>query len=266
MARPELPLLDVDIIKENLKSRKIGRKIQVYNSTKSTNDLARLYATDPNNDGLVIFAEEQTEGKGRFSNKWLSAPNESILCSILLLTNAMESETLSIAIAVAVAEAIGNTSKGLAQIKWPNDIILNDKKVAGILIEKAKIKNTDKDFCVIGIGINCHQKPDSFLSELLPFATSIDIENNSISDRNLIAKRLITCVDHRLNTAQTKPDELILQWRKLSTQLGHRLTILYNGKKFSGSCIGIDPQKGLILQLEKGGIRFFDAAHSSIVK
>jgi BirA family transcriptional regulator, biotin operon repressor / biotin---[acetyl-CoA-carboxylase] ligase len=266
MARPEFPLLDFDIIKENLNCRKIGSKILVFNSTKSTNDLARLYAADSDNDGLVIFAEEQTEGKGRFSNQWFSAKFESILCSILLLTNELESEILSIAVAVAVAETIGKTVKSKAQIKWPNDIILNDKKVAGILIEKAKIKKTDKDFCIIGIGINCHQKIDSFPLELRSIATSIDIENNSISDRNLIAKRLLTNADHRLQTAQTKPDNLIRQWRKLSTQLGHRLTLLFNGKKFSGSCIGIDPQKGLILQLERGGIRFFDAAHSSIVK
>ncbi len=293
MTSPEIPPLDAGIITEGLNRKRIGRKVIVYNSTTSTNDLARQYAKDRDNDGLVIFAEEQTAGKGRFNNKWYSNRSESILCSFLLIGNEIPGETISMACAVAAAQTIGKIGRNQAKIKWPNDIIINGRKIAGILIETVDSRKsivdsrkpnnqrpmtndqrlttndqrlTTNDCCIIGIGINCHQQPDSFPAELRSAATSIDIESNSTSNRNLIAKRLLHFVDYWLDAAIMKPQKLTRQWQKLSIQLGHRITLLFNGRQFTGSCIGLDPEKGLILQLETGGIRFFDAAHSSIAK
>jgi BirA family transcriptional regulator, biotin operon repressor / biotin---[acetyl-CoA-carboxylase] ligase len=264
MTNPEIPPLDVDIILQNLNSKRIGRKVVVYSSTTSTNDLARQYAQDRDNDGLVIFAEEQTAGKGRFNNKWHSYHSESILCSFLLIGNEIPGETISMACAVAVAQTLGKIGRNQAKIKWPNDIIINGKKIAGILIESERSKNIN--FVIIGIGINCHQQSDSFPAELRSSATSIDIQSNSISDRNMIAKRLLYFLDYWLDAAITEPQKLTSQWQQLSNQIGEQVTLVFNGRQFTGSCIGIDPEKGLILQLEMGGIRFFDAAHSSIAK
>ncbi len=256
--------LDPDKIKANLKTKRIGRKILVYNCTSSTNDVAAEYAKNKVNDGLVIFAEEQTAGRGRADNKWYSSRSDSILCSIVLVDNKLNAELLSLTCAVAVAEAIGKSAKGQARIKWPNDIILNGKKVAGILLE-LKTDNSGNT-CIIGIGINCHQKKGSFPLELQSIATSIDIESHSTSDRISLAKRLLTSMEHWLEVAALTSDKVIDQWRNLSVQLGHRVKLIYNGREFSGNCIGIDAEKGLILQLDSGGVRMFDAAHTTIVK
>ena len=256
--------LDPDRIKANLKTRLIGRKVIVYDSTSSTNDIAAEYAKNKENDGLVIFTEEQTAGRGRTGAKWYSSRFESILCSIVLTDSKCSSELLSLTCAVAVAEAIGKTADSEAKVKWPNDIVLNGKKVAGILLE-SKINSYGNAY-IIGIGINCHQKKDSFPPELQQIATSIDIESRTVCDRISLSKRLITSIDHWLYTAQQNSKKVTEQWRKLSIQLGHRLTVLFNRKKFTGNCIGIDPEKGLILQLDTGGVRMFDAAHTSIVK
>lgn len=251
-------LLDPDKIRANLNTKRIGKKILVFNSTSSTNEVAAEYATNKQNDGLTIFAEEQTAGRGRASNKWLSGCSDSILCSVLLTHCKLNPELLSLTAAVAVAQAVGQSAK----IKWPNDIILNGKKVAGILLES---KACDYGTAyIIGIGINCHQRKDSFPTELQEIATSIDIENHSTCDRIWLAKRLLTCLDHWLEIAQKDSSEIIEQWRQQSIQLGHRLTLLYNAVKFTGNCIGVDPEKGLILQLDSGGIRIFDAAHATI--
>ncbi len=256
--------LDPDKIKSNLKTKRIGRKIIVFNSTSSTQKIAAEYARNKENDGLVIFAEEQTAGKGRADSKWYSGYSESILCSIILAENKINSELLSLTCAVAVAEAIGKSANAEAKIKWPNDIMLNGKKAAGILLET----RTDSigNVCIIGIGINCHQTKDSFPVELQPIATSIDIESRSITDRTLLAKRLLTSMEHWLETAAERGDEVIDKWLSLSIQLGHRVKLIYNGQKFSGNCIGIDPEKGLILQLDTGGVRMFDACHTRIAK
>jgi BirA family biotin operon repressor/biotin-[acetyl-CoA-carboxylase] ligase len=261
---PITDLLDPDKIKSNLRTKRIGREILVYNSTSSTQKIAADYARNKVNDGLVIFTEEQTAGKGRADNKWHSKYSESLLCSIILTDNKLNSELLSLTCAVAVAEAIGKSANGNAKIKWPNDIMLNGKKVAGILLE-SKTDNSGNT-CIIGVGINCHQKEDSFPVELQPIATSIDIENHSITDRISLAKRLLTSLEHWLELAAQKGEKVIDKWQSLSIQLGHRIKLIYNGREYSGNCIGIDPENGLILQLDTGGVRMFEAAHTTIIK
>lgn len=257
-------LLDPDKIRANLNTKHIGKKILVYKSTSSTNDIAAEYATNKSNNGLAIFAEEQTAGRGRSGAKWISGRADSIICSIVLTKTKCSAELLSLTLAVAIAEAIGQPGGKPAKIKWPNDIILNGKKVAGILLE-SKTYNS-RTVYILGTGINCHQKGDSFPPELRPIATSIDIESKTICDRISLAKRVLTSIEHWLEVMEKDSTEIIEQWRKLSTLLGQRVTLIFNGNEFTGNCIGIDPEKGLILQLDTGGVRMFDAAHTAIVK
>jgi len=295
MARQRTDLLDPDEIKSNLKTKRIGRKILVYESTSSTNDVAAEYARNKQNDGLVVFAEEQTAGRGRVASQWLSGRADSILCSIVLIENMLNAELLSLTCAVAVAEAIDGQGGSRAKIKWPNDVMLNGKKVAGILLEskslpiaecgeavpalrsvgilptvgnKGKMPSPHRKskIYIVGIGINCHQKKDSFTDKLQRIATSIDAESNSVSDRVLLAKRLLSSVDYWLEVAGKNSREVIDQWRSLSIQLGHRISVVFNGNRFRGHCVGIDPEKGLVLQLDTGAVRMFDAAHTSIAK
>jgi len=257
--------MDPDQISANLKTKRIGKKIVVYRSTSSTNDVAAEYGKNRENDGLVVFAEEQTAGRGRAGRKWESGRADSILCSIVLAESVPQHHLLSLACAVAVAEAIGPAGAGShAKIKWPNDIMLNGKKVAGILLESKA--GRDGSFCIVGIGINCHHRPDSFTDELRPIATSIDIESRSIIDRVSLARRLLISVDHWLEVAQKSSRIVIDRWSELSVQLGHRTILVFNGAKFTGHCIGVDPEKGLILRLDTGGVRMFDAAHTTVAK
>ncbi len=252
--------LDCDKIKTNLKTRWIGSSIIVYKSTSSTNDIAAEYARSPNNSGAVIFAEEQTAGRGRGGNKWITKKGDSILCSIVLSTEQINPEILCLSCAVATAEAIGKSAK----IKWPNDIILSGKKTAGILLEKKKYKNHTA--YILGIGINCHQKRKDLPKELRKTATSIDIERGNFVDRNTLAKRLLSSIEHWLDIAKRNSGKVIEQWQKLSILLHHRVTVIYNNRKFTGNCVGIDPEKGLIVQLDSGSVRMFDSAHTSIEK
>lgn len=257
---PKSDTLDPDKIKANLNTKRIGKKILIYSSTSSTNDIAAEYAKNKKNDSLAVFAEQQTAGRGRTGAKWLSGQADSIICSILLTKVKLNAELLSLACAVAVADAIGKPAK----IKWPNDILLNGKKVAGILLE-SKAKD-DTTVYIIGIGINCHQQENDFPTELKQTATSIDIESRTVCDRISLAKRLLTSIEHWLEIAEQMPEKVTERWNKLSAQLGHRVTLLYNRRKFTGTCIGIDPQKGLVLQLDTGGVRMFDAVHTTIAK
>ena len=255
---PPTDRFDPDKIKPNTKC--IGSKVIVFDCISSTNDIAAEYAKDEDNNGLAVFTEEQTAGRGRAATKWLSPKAKSILCSILLTESQLRAELLCLTCAVAVAEAIGHHAK----IKWPNDITLGGRKTAGILVESTTF-NKHTAF-ILGIGINCHQNKEDFPPELRQTATSIDIETGAFCDRNLVSKRLLASIDHWLALARKNSKKVIKRWSKLSTLLNYRITLIYNDKQFTGTCIGIDPQKGLILQLETGAVRFFPAAHTTIAK
>ncbi len=273
--------LDPDLIRANLKTKRLGRRVVVYERTSSTNDIAAEYARNPDNDGLVVFAEEQTAGRGRTGATWLSAHGDSLLFSFALIDCGISSELLSLTCAVGVAEAIGKAGGRHAAIKWPNDVLLDGKKVAGILVESktrrtedrrqktapaSSLRPTASSLHIVGIGINCHQRPDSFPSELREIATSLDAISGTRCRRVTVAKRVLTSLDHWLSVAERDRQRVIDTWSRLSTQLGQRVTVSYNKRRFSGHCIGVDPEKGLTLQLDRGGVRMFDAAHTRIVK
>ncbi len=264
--------LDPDLIQANLRTKRIGRKVLVYEQTSSTNDVAAAYARNPAHAGLVVFAEQQTAGRGRSGARWHSARGDSLLFSLLLLDCNINSELLSLTCAVAVAEAIGQVGGCRAGIKWPNDIVLDGKKVAGILVEakaknqKSNIKNQTSNVHVIGIGINCHQTAEAFPPELRATATSLDLAGGTRCQRVTVAKRVLTSLDHWLPIAERNGRQVIETWSRLSTQLGQRVTLSFNKRRFTGNCIGVDPEKGLILQLDRGGVRIFDAAHTHLLK
>ncbi len=278
--------LDPDLIQANLKTRRIGRKVLVYDRTSSTNDIAAEYARNPENDGVVVFAEEQTAGRGRTGAQWYGGREQSLLFSVALVDCDISNELLSLTCAVAVAEAIGQVGGYQAGIKWPNDVLLGGKKVAGILVESKvqktrgslkcevsgvkssnfKLQTSNCLIYIIGIGMNCHQTPESFPPDLRTTATSLDLVSGSRCLRVTVAKRVLTSLDHWLRAAERNGQQVIDTWSRLSTQRGQRVTLSCNKRRFTGNCIGVDPEKGLILQLDRGGVRIFDAAHTHIVK
>jgi BirA family biotin operon repressor/biotin-[acetyl-CoA-carboxylase] ligase len=273
--------LDPDLIRANLKTKRIGGKVLVYDHTSSTNDVAAEYGRNPDNDGIAVFAEQQSAGRGRTGAQWHSGREESLLFSIALTSCNVSNELLSLTCAVAVAEAIGQVGGCQATIKWPNDILLDGKKVAGILLESknqrtedrgqktapsSAIRHPSSGIHIIGIGINCHQTADSFPPDLQTTATSLDLVSGTRCQRVTVAKRVLTSLDHWLRVAERNGGQVIDTWSRLSTQLGQRVTLSYNKRRFTGNCIGVDPEKGLILQLDRGGVRMFNAAHTTVVK
>lgn len=260
---PQAPL-DPDRIAAGLNTRRIGRKVVVFAETASTNDLAARYAADPANDGLAIFAECQTAGRGRAGAAWHGDRGKSLLCSVLLLAGPCPGELLSLTAAVAVAETLNDDLRVRARIKWPNDILVNGRKAAGILLETRGAARRVAH--IIGIGVNCLQSAEDFPPELRASATSLAIEAAAACDRTAVARRLLTSLDRWIETAAASPAVVTEAWRQYATQLHQRMTVIYSGRRFSGHCIDVDPEKGLVLRLDSGGIRMFDAAHTSIDK
>ena len=255
--------LDPDRIQSNLRTGRIGKKVLVFDRTASTNNVAAEYARNPANDGLVVFAEEQTAGRGRSGAVWHSGHGDSLLLSVVLIDYQAKNELLPLACAVAVAHALGQVGDHRARIKWPNDVLLGGRKVGGILVES---RQTGRHTAwIVGVGINCHQRADDFPRELRGTATSLALAGPTRCHRIPLARRVLTSLDHWLDVAERDSHPVTEAWSHLSTQLHQRVTLSYNGRHFTGHCIGVDPERGLILQLDRGGVRIFHAAHTHIV-
>lgn len=236
-------------------ARRVGRSVLVFPEVESTNDEAFSH----NVDGLCVFAERQSRGRGRRGSAWIAPPGSSLLLSLLLgdkIAPALPAQRLVLASAVAVAETLHEVADIEAQIKWPNDLLVDGRKIAGILVESRSGSH------VIGIGLNVHQSAEQFTGELAVSATSIRAIGGRTVDRVLLAKVLLGRLDEWIAHAAASDgaDALHEQWRRRSATIGRRVELLHDQKTFTGTVIDIAPDVGLIVRLDSGVLRTFEPA------
>src|SRR5919112_3191494 len=238
----------------------IGKRIYRYKKIRSTQQLAISLAESniTNEHGTVILADEQDEGIGRGKKKWVS-PIGGLWMSLIIKPRIKFAKLnmISVISAISVCEAINDISQLKTNIKWPNDILINDKKLAGILID-TNTNNSKNDYLIIGIGINIDVDiPKINLSvasnNILPMrVTSIhnEIKVKNL-DRFILMKQLLGKVDFYLSLLEHDRynKKIIGIYKKLSNTLGKRIIVYHEGlKKYSGIVKEIDNGGGLILE------------------
>jgi len=174
----------------------IGHEIVVLEKTTSTNDAVLQMATPKTREGLVLFAEHQTAGRGQRNNRWESAARKGLWFSILLrpMIDISKSARLTAWAAETVAKTIQQELALAATIKLPNDVCVEGKKVAGMLVEM-RAQEHAPHFAIAGIGINANQTPEDFSEELRPHAISLAIALNRQVDRQKFAAALLLNLD-----------------------------------------------------------------------
>jgi BirA family biotin operon repressor/biotin-[acetyl-CoA-carboxylase] ligase len=253
---------DYKNINLQLETRFIGKRIYHYKRIRSTQQLAISFAETniTNENGTVILADEQYDGKGRGNKKWIS-PKGGLWMSLIIKPRIEldKINILSLIAAISVCEAINETSNLETRIKWPNDIVIDDKKLAGIIIDSS-INDSNIDYVVIGIGINMMVdiiKIDLSLasSDLLPQkVTSIQNENKEKSiDRFLLLKQLLKRIEYYLFLVENEKEKrkIIEIYKKLSNTLGKSIYVY--GKDIKGYYAiakDMDLDGGLILKRE----------------
>ncbi len=249
------------------------RLVEVYSRTSSTQDaIARLInAFGTKAAGALAAADFQESGRGRLGRSWIAPPGTCLTFSTAVITaphQPITSDRLMLATSVAVAHALEELPgipPAAVRIKWPNDILIANKKLAGILVEQSTRPNTPFTAYTIGIGINVDITSDHLASlppELNDKITSLHIAGIHTHRLTLLA-RTLTLLERYIHTAQ--PDWLREQWRTRSGQLGRHITLAYNNNQTSGTVLDIDPQHGLILQTDQGPILHLPAATTSVV-
>ena len=253
---------DYKNINLQLETRFIGKRIYHYKRIRSTQQLAISFAETniTNENGTVILADEQYDGKGRGNKKWIS-PKGGLWMSLIIKPRIEldKINILSLIAAISVCEAINETSNLETRIKWPNDIVIDDKKLAGIIIDSS-INDSNIDYVVIGIGINMMVdiiKIDLSLasSDLLPQkVTSIQNENKEkCIDRFLLLKQLLKRIEYYLFLVENEKEKrkIIEIYKKLSNTLGKSIYVY--GKDIKGYYAiakDMDLDGGLILKRE----------------
>ena len=242
-----------ELIQTGLKTSIVGRKVYHYTTIDSTNRAAKQYALSGAADGTVVFAEEQTSGKGRLNRQWVSPAGSNILCSIIFYPplNISSIFRLTMLASVAVVQAIKNVCGIEARIKWPNDVYIGGKKVCGILTEFSA--DYDKIvYAVVGIGVNVNfetgQKP-----EIKDIATSLYEESGQKVSRCRVFKALLEEVDTRY-TGLGRPGQGYLkrEWEQHSMVMDRKVNIFSGNETFCGIAKGISEDGHLILADEKG--------------
>ena len=175
----------------------IGREIIVLDETTSTNDVVLQMANGGAPEGLVVFAEHQTAGRGQRGNIWESAAGKGLLCSILLRPKvALQDSARLVDWAVkGIAWTVESACLRKVTIKSPNDIYIDGRKVAGVLVEM-RAQPGAPHLAVAGIGVNVNQTPSHFPEELRDCATSLAIVLGGQVDRNALAIALLRSLDH----------------------------------------------------------------------
>ena len=245
--------LNAHLIERDLGTKRVGKSVICFEEVGSTNDVAFDLGREGNTDGAVVLAESQRSGRGRLNRRWISPPGKNILLSVLLIDSdgRMGHGALTIAAGLAVAEGIEIATDLRAKLKWPNDVMIADKKAAGVLVELRKIGQVPA--AVIGIGVNANAfPPDDRVDRPV---TSIADELGYPVDRIDVVRSILRRMDKWIDRIERgSPSELRDAWISRCGMLGERITVLHKNDRYVGRVLEVSPLEGLILQGDEGQI------------
>ena len=252
-------MMTTDDILSGLQNQTIGRQIQIYDCVGSTNDLALQCGIDGAQEGTLILAESQTQGRGRHGRRWHAPPNSSILASVILRHRLRANQVglPNLIGAVAIATAINELTDLPTRIKWPNDVLIQGKKVSGVLTELEYDRHR-QPFFVMGFGVNVNTTRTDLPEELRASATSLQIESN----RKISRVVLLQAILHRLEEnylclKHNDIEPIIATANSLSYRYGDWIRIQMADGVFRGQAEMIDQDGGLLLKDMDGNLRKF---------
>lgn len=240
--------------------------IHVYPVVSSTNTVLKEMAEQGSPEGTVIIAEEQTAGKGRMGKSFYSPSKTGIYVSILLrpTISAEDSLFLTTSAAVATAKAIEDVCEKTADIKWVNDIYIDNKKVCGILTEGAfNVETGQLDYAIVGIGINICFPENGFPDDIKNIATAVfDKQTDSTNKRSILIAHLLDYFMEYYKNFNSK--QYVDEYINRSMILGREINIIDGDKTIPATAMEIDQKCRLKVQLNDGSNRWLSSGEVSI--
>jgi BirA family transcriptional regulator, biotin operon repressor / biotin---[acetyl-CoA-carboxylase] ligase len=254
--------VSADEIRLGLKTKFLGQSIQYEDSVDSTQRVAHRLAYDQSMEGTVVVAEEQTLGRGRMDRKWYSPKYTGIWMSIILRPKIPlpKAPQLTLIAAVAVVQAIEELTELTPQIKWPNDILINGKKLTGILTE-LQAEADQINSVIIGMGINVNQALEDFPIELREIATSLAIEQGVFFSRSSIIRSVLTNLEKLYILYLEKgffPIKIL--WESYAISIGKTIKARTLSNVIEGKALGITDDGVLKIEDHSGEIHYIYSA------
>ena len=234
--------------------RVVGRDIRVFEQTTSTNDVAEKLARDGVKEGVAVFAESQTKGRGRLGRRWMSPTRKGLWFSVLLRPELRPQETtqLTVAAATALRRAIATVTHLQADIKWPNDLLLDGRKVVGILTEMSAEVDRVRHV-IIGIGVDVNQTQHEFPPELRELATSLKLAGQETVDRAELATEMLRELDaDYLRVCAGKFGQIADEWEAGCGTIGKNVTVQMGTRQVRGRAEALDNDGALLVRSEHG--------------
>ena len=254
-------------ITKGLSTKVIGHNIEFHNEVDSTNSVLKQLASQGAPEGTVVIADSQTKGRGRLGRSWLSAPGKGIWMSLLLRPKLHPEsiQVLTLAAAVAVTKALERFELPDTGIKWPNDILIKDKKVCGILTELSA--EADRiSWVIIGIGLNVNHL--DFPEEIKDLATSVRAQTDpdKLFDRSTLASSIINNFEVIYNKfVEYGSGPVIEQWKQYNITLGKRVKLFsQDGAYIIGTATDIMPDGRLVIKKDDGVLEYILSGEISL--
>jgi len=240
-------------VARNLKTKFIGKKIHYFDYLTSTMDLAMQLGIEGAVSGTLVLAESQSKGRGRLGRDWFSPKYKGIYLSLILRPEILPAACpiLTLMSAVSICEALKDAVDVDVQIKWPNDLLMHNKKVAGILTEmNAEVDKVN--FVVIGLGLNVNNDKKS----LIAGATSLKEQQGVEINRVVLLQEILCKLESNYYLLENKgSSEIINKWRNFAVTLGMRVKVDYQNKRIEGQATDIDSDGALLIRKDSGVIQ-----------
>jgi BirA family biotin operon repressor/biotin-[acetyl-CoA-carboxylase] ligase len=240
-------------------------KIIHFDVLESTNGKALELAHKGAEEGIVVLADSQTAGRGRFGRKWYSPPGQGLFFSAILHPPFTDRRlfVLPLGAGCAVAAALKSVTGLAPRLKWPNDVLIGEKKVSGILIETSQVSG--RFAAVIGIGININNT--DFPEEISQTATSILLEcKREVSSSALLDICLHELSDRYEHFISGRSEKIVREAREISSLLGRQVRIPTSGGEFHGNVVDLDETGALVVRLRDGAVRAFTTGEVQLVR
>ncbi len=267
LSAPDLLLAD-DLLARLGTGCLVGRDIRVFRQTTSTNDIVEKLARDGVKEGVAVFAESQTNGRGRLGRKWASPSRKGLWFSVLLRPDLrpQEATRLTVCSAIALRRAIAQLTGIAPEIKWPNDILIGGRKAAGILTELTAELDQVR-YLVLGIGVDVNQTASDFPSDLGMVATSLRIECGRTIGRPELAVAILKELD--ADYARLKAGgfaEIADEWEQHCSTLGREVLLRTGGREIRGRAESLSEDGSLLLRTEHGRLEPVVGGDITLVK
>jgi BirA family biotin operon repressor/biotin-[acetyl-CoA-carboxylase] ligase len=242
-------------IETGLGTERIGRKLLILDSVPSTQVVARAEAEAGEPEGLVVLADEQTAGRGRLDRPWISPPRSNVYATLLLRPDLAALRRLSMLAALAIAEGVERACAIATAIKWPNDVVVHGRKLAGVLIEN-ELEGNEVRYSLVGFGINVNFDPRAY-PEIAAIATSCAAEMGHETPRERVVAAVLNAFDE-LYVAASRGADVRDAWRSKIETLGQRVRVAFPGSD-------TPPEEGVAEDVDRDGSLILRRADNTTV-